>query len=165
MFWKGWGRVSDQEKEENTRETPQHSTRETMADKLRAAGLKPTPQRVAIYEMLTGTTAHPGAETIYEALKVEFPTLSLNTVYSTLQALVDAGLLRKLAMRENMYRYDANTLPHSHFICVRCGSVTDLGPLVDEELKKIQPALTKKIGGLILDHEHHFYGYCAECKT
>ncbi len=140
------------------------SSREMVVHELRRAGIRPTPQRVAIYEMLRGTAAHPKVETVYEALKREFPTTSLNTVYCALQALVEAGLVRKLAMRENIYRYDANAAPHAHFVCVRCGRVEDLGDAVDEELERIEPALAGKIHRRIVDHEYHFYGYCDACE-
>lgn len=141
------------------------ASKRAVASKLREAGVKPTPQRVAIYEMLASTTAHPRVETVYEALKGEFPAMSLNTVYCALQALVGAGLVRKLAMRENIYRYDANAAPHAHFVCVRCGRVEDLGGIVDEALGRIEPALASKIQRRVVDREHHFYGYCHGCEA
>ena len=140
------------------------SLRQSIALELREAGIKPTPQRVAVYEVLKGTTMHPKVEMIYEALQDEFPTLSLNTVYTALQSLVDAGLVRKLAMRENVCRYDGNAAPHAHFVCMKCGRVEDLGEIVDKELEKITPVLAKHIHGPITDTEHRFYGYCRTCQ-
>ncbi|MGE5571797.1 MAG: Fur family transcriptional regulator [Bacteroidota bacterium] len=141
------------------------ATKESIADELRGAGMKPTPQRVAIYEMLKGTTSHPSVEAVYEALRHAFPAMSLNTVYCTLQALVAAGLVRKLAMRENVFRYDANALPHAHFVCTRCGRVEDVSASVDEDLTRIEPGLEARIPRHVIDYEHYFYGYCVDCEA
>lgn len=131
---------------------------------LRDVGIRPTPQRVAIYETLKGTTRHPAADAIYEALKNDFPSLSLNTVYDTLNIFTEAGLIRKLAMRENISRYDGNPAPHGHFVCVRCGRVEDLRPAVDRELERIDSLLKNEIDGRIIDTDYRFYGYCTECE-
>ncbi|MGE5592562.1 MAG: Fur family transcriptional regulator [Betaproteobacteria bacterium] len=139
--------------------------RQSIADELRGVGIRPTPQRVAIYEMLKGTTSHPSVEAVYETLKHTFPTMSLNTVYCTLQALVAAGLVRKLAMRENVFRYDANASPHAHFVCTMCGRVEDTPRGVDEDLAEIEPRLEARIPRLIIDHDHYFYGYCKDCEA
>ncbi|NLB72834.1 MAG: transcriptional repressor [Firmicutes bacterium] len=140
-----------------------HMSRTVISNTLRDAGIRPTPQRVAIYEMLRGTTSHPKAETIHEAVKCDFPSLSLNTVYDTLQTFDEAGLIRKLAMKENISRYDGNPAPHGHFVCARCGRVQDLRPSVDAELERINLMLKDKIDGRIIDCDYRFYGYCAEC--
>lgn len=140
-------------------------TRQSIVDELRRAGIKPTPQRVAIYEMLKGTTSHPSVEAVYEALRHAFPAMSLNTVYCTLQALVATGLVRKLAMRENIFRYDANASPHAHFVCTRCGRVEDVPAKVDEDLAEIEPGLEARIPRRITDYEHYFYGYCEDCEA
>lgn len=140
-------------------------TRRSIADELRGAGIRPTPQRVAVYEMLKGTTSHPSVDAVYEALKPAFPTLSLNTVYCTLQALVSAGLVRRLAMRENVFRYDANASPHAHFVCTICGRVEDTPREVDEDLAELEPRLEAKIPRLVVDHDHYFYGYCKDCEA
>lgn len=135
-----------------------------ISNMLRDVGIRPTPQRVAIYETLKGTTRHPTAEAIYEAVKSDFPSLSLNTVYDALQTFSEAGLIRKLAMKENISRYDGNPAPHGHFVCIRCGRVEDLRPAVDEELERIDLLLKDKINGRIVDRDCRFYGYCAECE-
>jgi Fur family peroxide stress response transcriptional regulator len=142
-----------------------HMSRAMVSDVLRDAGIRPTPQRVAIYEMLKGTTSHFKAETIYEAVKVDFPSLSLNTVYDTLQTFAEAELIRKLAMKENVSRYDGNPAPHGHFVCVGCGRVEDLRPSVDRELERINLLLKDGINGRIIDSDYRFYGYCRECDN
>ena len=142
-----------------------HMSRTVISNMLRDARIRPTPQRVAIYRMLKGTTSHPKAEVIYEAVKGDFPSLSLNTVYDTLQTFAESGLIRKLAMKENVSRYDGNAAPHGHFVCVRCGRVEDLRPSVDRELERINLLLKDRIDGRIIDSDYRFYGYCRECEN
>lgn len=141
------------------------TARRSVVDELRRAGIKPTPQRVAIYEMLKGTATHPNVEAVYESLRHAFPAMSLNTVYSSLQALVAAGLVRKLATRENIFRYDANASPHAHFVCTRCGRVEDVPATIDEALAEIEPGLEARIPRRITDYEHYFYGCCGDCEA
>lgn len=115
--------------------------------------------------MLKGTTSHPSVEAVYETLRSTFPTLSLNTVYCTLQALASAGLVRRLAMRENVFRYDANAWPHAHFVCTLCGRVEDTPQAVDEALAELEPRLEAKLPRTVVDHDHYFYGYCKDCEA
>ncbi len=68
----------------------------SMVGKLRERGLKVTPQRMAIYTMLTETIAHPTAEAVWEHVKGEFPAVSFNTVYTTLNTLEQARLVQRL---------------------------------------------------------------------
>ena len=135
-----------------------------ISNMLRNVGIRPTPQRIAIYKVLNKTTQHPTAELIYEAVKDDFPSLSFNTVYDTLRVFTDAGIIRKLSMRENISRYDANPIPHGHFICINCGCVDDLGPIVDKELDKIDVIIRDKINKKVIDRDYRFYGYCSECE-
>jgi Fur family peroxide stress response transcriptional regulator len=67
-------------------------TKQEIKEQLRAKRLKLTPQRCAIYEMLTARTDHPTAEDIYRTVKRTYPMISQNTVYYTLSALKAAGL-------------------------------------------------------------------------
>jgi Fur family peroxide stress response transcriptional regulator len=58
---------------------------------LREKGAKITAQRIAILRQLEGRTDHPSADTLYKELSVEYPTMSVATVYSTAQLLAEAG--------------------------------------------------------------------------
>lgn len=131
------------------------------AECLREHQLKVTPQRLAIFHMLTNTTAHPSAETIYTSLHETHPTMSLATVYKTLDALVKASLVQQLNVGEDSYRYDATTLPHPHIICTSCKKVFDLEPHALPSNKEQVEALT----GFSLSHEQlYFYGTCPACQ-
>ncbi len=125
----------------------------------RELGLKLTPQRLAILEYLDGNTAHPGAEEIYEAVSGRFPGLSLATVYNTLASLRDKGRLLELAIDPAKRRYDPDTKPHHHLICVACRRIVDIEHTFDLE---IPDAL--RMGFEIKGNEIGFYGRCPDCK-
>ncbi|MGL4362091.1 MAG: Fur family transcriptional regulator [Cellulosilyticaceae bacterium] len=128
---------------------------------LRNHNLKVTPQRLAIFYMLKNTTCHPSAETIYTSLHETHPTMSLATVYKTLDALVKASLIQQLNVGEDSYRYDATTLEHPHVICTDCNNVVDLDTGLLPSYKLDVEALT----GFTLSKEQlYFYGICPDCK-
>ena len=86
------------------------------AQLLREKGLKVTPQRIAVYNMLLGTTAHPNAEMIYKTLELTNPTMSLATVYKTLDFFKQLGLVQELNVGESSSRYDAVVRCHPRII-------------------------------------------------
>lgn len=80
------------------------------------AGLRCTRQRVAIFEALAATQAHPTAEQLYGSVRESCDGLSLATVYNTLEALCKAGLCRRMAVTHGSVRYDADLHSHIHFV-------------------------------------------------
>ena len=128
---------------------------------LRAKGLKVTPQRIAIYTMLSHTEEHPNAEMIYHALEQTNPTLSLATVYKTLCLFKSSGLVQELNVGEPSARYDAITIRHPHVVCTCCGKVVDLPHDSFEELRHQAAKLTD----FSLESEQLiFYGKCPNCQ-
>src|SRR3954451_12253561 len=99
---------------------------ERMLAGVRAAGLKLTPQRMAIVRALAADTSHPTAQELYERLRPALPTMSFATVYNTLDALRAAGLCAALSLSPGSGRFDPNMQPHHHAVCDGCGSVTDI---------------------------------------
>ncbi len=149
---------------------------------LRSAGLRVTPQRLAILRYLRGTRSHPSPETVYRQLAPEHPGLSQNTVYLTLRAFENAGLLRRVSMEENVFRYDANVTPHVHLVCRGCGRVDDANGELVPLLQKLGEAVRArcvrtdapaKAGGVagggaagweVEAQDSCFYGLCPECR-
>lgn len=128
---------------------------------LRAKGLKVTPQRIAIYTMLSHTNEHPSAEMIYRTLEPTNPTLSLATVYKTLCLFKSSGLVQELNVGEPSARYDAIVDRHPHAVCNCCGKVVDLPADAFEELRQQAADLTD----FTLESEQLiFYGKCPNCK-
>ncbi|MCG9893368.1 MAG: transcriptional repressor [Thermosynechococcaceae cyanobacterium MS004] len=93
---------------------------------LKEKGLRVTPQRCAVYANLLGRTDHPTVEQLLRDLNQSFPISSQATVYSSLQSLREAGLVREVLLDEGVLRYDANVEPHHHFRCRCCGDITDV---------------------------------------
>ena len=126
-----------------------------------AKGLKRTPQRCAIYEMLTGRTDHPTAEDIYRTVKRTFPMISQNTVYYTLSTLQEAGLISEVNFGHEHARFDANMDRHHHLVCVSCQEINDL---YDGTLDRLAMSSKKGRQYTILGHRVEFYGYCKRCQ-
>lgn len=96
------------------------------ARRLREAGMRATGPRVAILSLLEAERTHPTAEQIHEALATELPSLSLSTVYSTLESFLQAGLVRRIPTPEGRLRVDGTTQDHDHAVCRSCGRVFDV---------------------------------------
>ncbi|MBE6806569.1 MAG: transcriptional repressor [Ruminococcaceae bacterium] len=107
-------------------------TQKQMAELLCEQGIRPTTQRLAVYDYLYRHRTHPSADTVYEALVKKHPTFSKTTVYNSLHALVEAGLVLELAMDTGERHYDADTALHGHFHCRYCGGIADFS--LDERL-------------------------------
>lgn len=132
-----------------------------VAQILREKGLKVTPQRIAVYNMLCNSMEHPNAEMIYKTLEPTNPTMSLATVYKTLDFFKQLGLVNELNVGEPSSRYDAVVQCHPHTVCKVCGRVEDLRlEALTEVAKKLAPNLDFDIEceQLIL------YGTCGECR-
>jgi Fur family peroxide stress response transcriptional regulator len=97
-----------------------------MLERIRASGLKLTPQRMAIVREIAADPTHPTAQELFERLRPALPTMSFATVYNTLDALASAGLCAALALSPGASRFDPNMEPHHHAVCDRCGLVRDV---------------------------------------
>jgi Fur family transcriptional regulator, peroxide stress response regulator len=93
---------------------------------LKERGLRVTPQRFAVYSNLLGREDHPTVDQILAELNCQGPVSSQATVYSSLQALQTAGLVREVHIETGVGRYDANIQPHHHFCCSRCSGIQDI---------------------------------------
>ena len=128
---------------------------------LREKGLKVTPQRIAVYNMLRGTTEHPDAETIYKTLEPSNPTMSLATVYKTLDFFKQLGLVQELNVGEGRSRYDAVVDWHPHTVCTCCGKVGDLHM---DALKNVSQKLAPELDFEVEMEQLILYGKCSECR-
>lgn len=129
---------------------------------LREKGFKVTPQRLAIYNVLSNTTEHPSAEMIFSKLQEFYPTMSLATVYKTIEILKEIELVQILNVGEESFRYDANTDTHPHVRCMVCNRVDDIYG-VDESayVKQISEKTAYRLSG----QQFYFYGVCPECQS
>ncbi|MFK7900149.1 MAG: Fur family transcriptional regulator [Cyclobacteriaceae bacterium] len=87
--------------------------------------LKATSQRLVIYSVLSGLKSHPSTEDVYNLLKNDNPSISLATVYKTLETFVSAGLCRKVMSKSGSMRYDSNVNEHGHIYCENTEEIID----------------------------------------
>lgn len=121
------------------------------------SGIRPTPQRISVYRYLTEHPVHASADVIYEALLPEFPSFSKTTIYNSIRALEEGGLLRTVNIEGEFVRYDANTRDHGHFKCTKCGKVYDFPTFTAS-------GLPPELDGFQVDQKDTFYyGLCRNC--
>jgi Fe2+ or Zn2+ uptake regulation protein len=99
---------------------------DVLTHELRARGMKVTPQRQAIFRALASSTVHPTAEAVYATVSAEMPTISLRTVYQTLNDLVAMGELATVDVGTGSTRFDPTVEPHHHLVCTQCGRIEDV---------------------------------------
>jgi Fe2+ or Zn2+ uptake regulation protein len=134
-----------------------------MLKDLKRAGLKMTPQRIAIVRLFADDESHPTAQALFERLRPEFPSMSFATVYNTLDALATAGLSNTLRLG-SAARFDPNTTPHHHAVCEGCGAVRDMpahslasSRAASRRVHRIAPGFRVRLV------ERVYRGLCAAC--
>jgi Fe2+ or Zn2+ uptake regulation protein len=129
---------------------------------LRAAGYRVTPQRLMIHRTLVELGRHVDAEELLAAAGERLPNVSLPTVYASLDALEEAGLVRRVAAARGRALYDARPVDHHHLVCRRCGAVEDLDASVP--LDRALASASKR--GFAADGaEVVVHGLCARCAA
>ena len=129
---------------------------------LRSKGYKATPQRIAICRFALCSKEHPSAQKVYSEVKKLHPTVSLSTVYKTLQVLKELGMLQELSSSLSQTRFDPNVKLHINLVCLQCGTIQDVDDPVGKEL-------IRRIAGsaefTVIEHHLDVYGICRKCKT
>ncbi len=121
-------------------------------------GLKLTQQRIVVYQSLLSFHNHPGVEEVYDVVKKSNPSISLATIYKTLETFAEVGLVKKVSTSKGMMRYDANIKKHSHIYVTNTDEIVDyfddeLTDLISKHLQR------KKIKNLnITDVRLHIKG-------
>jgi Fe2+ or Zn2+ uptake regulation protein len=135
---------------------------EVLTEQFRARGLKVTPQRQSIFRALSNATVHPTAESVYATVSADMPTISLRTVYQTLNDLAAMGELSTLDVGTGPTRFDPNLEPHHHLVCVVCGHIED----VQADLPGVTvPTGAGAAGFEVTATEIVFRGRCASCAS
>jgi Fur family transcriptional regulator, peroxide stress response regulator len=127
-------------------------------ESLEGSGLRCTPQRYAVMAFLMKHTSHPTAAEIFEAVNRVDPRCSRATTYNNLRDLVQAGLVREVAVEGRAARFDAKGMRHHHFICDRCGKVEDM-----DWYDVPRPAASSLGKRILRQSELIFRGLCAKC--
>jgi Fur family peroxide stress response transcriptional regulator len=129
--------------------------------KLHSKGYKVTPQRLAICKLLFSSKDHPSADQIYQEVKKQYPTISLATIYFTLDLLKDLGLLQELGFSDRSSRYDPNTSPHINIICPKCGKIYDYEAA---NVKKLWSQIVAEMSFTPLRQRLDIYIFCDKCS-
>jgi Fur family transcriptional regulator, peroxide stress response regulator len=110
--------------------------------RLADSGLRATPQREVIYNVLLQKRDHPTADEVFARVRAEMPTISLATVYNCLETLVQCDLVRAVNFERGPTRYCPNLRPHAHFHDEASGATLDidLPPGLIDRIKTILPA-------------------------
>ena len=131
-----------------------------LKERLLEKGLKPTFQRLKVLEYMDKhKKSHPTAEMIYEAISPEIPTISITTVYNTLNAFLEKGLVSAETITGTEIRYDLSTTSHHHFLCEKCGAILDIDircPFIDRKIDTVN-------GHKIIEVHGYFKGICKDC--
>ena len=135
---------------------------EVLVSKSKDKGLKLTPQRMAIFRILSDSDQHFTVDEVYQRAKVEYPMLSPATVYRNMEQMVTAELLSHLDLGGSAMRYDTNLEKHHHFVCDRCSKVNDI--YLDEFHYTIDEDRSSLGHSEINDSTLYLHGICTECK-
>jgi Fur family peroxide stress response transcriptional regulator len=127
---------------------------------LRQAGLRSTPQRLAIAREVFARH-HPTVAEVYDSVKRQFPTIGLATVYNTLRSMTERGLVRELPFSDAI-RFDANLGPHANLVCTACGSIEDCGAC-DDLIVEIRNRVASGAGFNPETQRVDVYGLCRAC--
>jgi Fur family peroxide stress response transcriptional regulator len=132
---------------------------EEFAEALREHGLRPTPQRRAVWSVFAATeSGHLSADEVLRRARQTLPEIARGTVYNALGELVAAELLGTINLGSTQL-YDPNLEPHEHFHCSACGKLYDVRPQGAKRLRLDEPGFTVDRVQVL------FEGTCASCAS
>jgi Fe2+ or Zn2+ uptake regulation protein len=132
-----------------------------LALELRTRGLRATPQRLVIAQLLREQPRHVTAEELFDEARALLPGISLPTVYATLDLLAEVGAVRQVPLPSGAAVYDSRVDPHHHVRCRRCGAVQDLDVALDDAAAR---ASAERQGFADVDTSLVVSGVCAACR-
>jgi Fur family peroxide stress response transcriptional regulator len=133
----------------------------SIIETLRKKGYKATTQRIAICRFALHSRDHPSAQRIYNEVKKVHPTVSLATVYKTLQILTEKGMIQELDLPESQARFDSNVEPHINLVCLQCGNIQDFD---DNAAREIVERVAAKAEFTWTGQRIDIYGICKKCR-
>lgn len=140
----------------------EHLPADDVIARLRLAGYKITPPRLAVLEVIEQKGEHLNPNEILEQAKAIHPALGRATVYRTLELLTQLGVVRPIYVGESGPTYIRADGNHHHLVCSRCSQVVDFDQCVADQMTH---ELTTRFGFQIMSHLLEFYGLCAECSV
>ena len=130
-----------------------------LTERLGTTGLRLTPQRQQVYDVLLQKRDHPTAEEVFIRAKKAMPEISHATVYNCLDALVKCGLARQVQLERGATRFCPNMSDHGHFHCSACGTIYDV------DLPHELPCVAVPRGFRARAYDVTIHGLCGECAA
>ena len=121
-----------------------------------------TRQLRAVYNVVNAARNHPTAEEVYRRVRRRLPRVSLGTVYRNLQKLAAQRRVRVVQLADRAACYDGMVEDHDHFLCERCGAVTDL---VRKDVAPPDCRTLQRAGYMVGAHTLTIYGLCPKCRS
>lgn len=130
---------------------------ESTIQRLKEKGIVATAQRLAVIALINNAKQHMTAEDIYQKVRLEFPTITLATVYNILEKFVEVGEIQQLSIMRDRACFDWRVTSHHHFYCNFCNRVFDINIMCNV-------ARAGFVDGNKVDSmQAYFYGMCQEC--
>lgn len=132
--------------------------------RLKEAGHRLTPQRQRIIEVLLEEGHPPTAQELFERVRADYPSISLDTVYRNLGLLTDVGLVHQINLKAGeraRFEFVGDSRHHHHLVCIQCGQFTclDFCPLAEDVVAQA----ARDHGFRVVGHAFELYGHCADC--
>ena len=132
----------------------------TLIESLKKNNLKVTRQRLEIIEVLSRNRSHPSASKILKAVRRKVPSVSLSTIYYTLDLFKKDGSIKELEFYDMENRYESNVRHHLDLICMGCGKIMDYVEQIPIPIEWVE----KKTGFAVNRIRYEYYGYCKNCR-
>lgn len=135
---------------------------EVLTERLRGGGHRVTSQRLLVHRAVCAEQRHLTAEQVLASVSEALPSISLPTIYATLELLEDLGLIRRVSTGAGALLFESRRMPHAHAACRRCGQIVDVpAPSIDPET--LQGA---RAAGFVPDEAQLIvFGLCADCRA
>ncbi|MEZ5066567.1 MAG: transcriptional repressor [bacterium] len=125
-------------------------------------GLRRTPQREVVLDLVRSCDDHPTAEWIYRHARQALSDISLATIYRTLRILKEKGLIWEFSGGANPSRFDGTSHVHEHLRCISCGLVADIDL---EDVRDLRREVSEQTGWTLGRWPVVFHGLCQPCAT
>jgi Fur family transcriptional regulator, peroxide stress response regulator len=131
-----------------------------LIESLKKNNLKVTRQRLEIIEVLSRNRSHPSARKILETVRRKVPSVSLSTVYYTLDLFKKDGSIKELDFYDMENRYESNISHHLDLVCLGCRKIVDYVEQIPIPIERVE----KKTGFAVNRIRYEYYGYCKNCR-
>jgi Fe2+ or Zn2+ uptake regulation protein len=131
-----------------------------LIETLKKNNLKLTLQRLEIIEVLSRDRSHPSARTILHKVRQKVPSVSLSTVYYTLNLFKKDGSVKELEFYDMENRYESNVTDHLDLVCLGCGKIVDYVEQIPIPIERVE----RKTGFAVDRIRFEYYGYCKNCR-